>query len=383
MYDVIVVGTGPAGATAARHTAKAGLKTLLLEKDRLPRIKTCGGGVSIQTVSNLGIDIPDSLIERRCFGVRVRYGDISLESEADECLVLMISRDRFDKYLTECAVDSGAQLMENVRVRSVDVRDDRVVVETTEGSFESNVVIGADGVHSVCAKNVRQDFDPEYLGFLLEAEIPVSNEFVDNYILDKCELHFGAVKSGYGWVFPKEEHLSVGIGSIGKGAEDPMVVYNNFIDKLGLDHVKPRGCFLPAGGLKRRTYADRILLAGDAAGYVDSFLGEGIAYAVRSGNLASEAVIEAHQNNDFSQQFFSSYQRKCEDDFGNNLKYSLIFARLFHRYPNVSARVLATNKPALDRFLHLVTGRFGYMDFMKWVTPRLPFYALKFFLGKH
>ncbi|MBP2030815.1 flavin-dependent dehydrogenase [Methanohalophilus levihalophilus] len=105
MYDVIVVGAGPAGATAARKTAKAGLKTLLLEKSRLPRVKVCGGGVSMQTVSNLGICIPESLIERKCFGARVRYKNMCLESEANECLALMVSREKFDSYLTMCAVE--------------------------------------------------------------------------------------------------------------------------------------------------------------------------------------------------------------------------------------------------------------------------------------
>ncbi|MBP2030816.1 flavin-dependent dehydrogenase [Methanohalophilus levihalophilus] len=267
--------------------------------------------------------------------------------------------------------------MENAHVRSVDVQKGYAVVETAEGSFKSNVVIGADGVHSSCAKNVRQNFSKEQLAFLLEAEIHASNEFVDDYISNKCEFHFGDVKNGYGWVFPKEEHLSVGIGGISSSVSDPMGIFYNFVDKLGFDHVKPRGHFLPIGGAKRRTCADRIMLAGDAAGYVDSFLGEGIAYAIKSGNFAAETAIEAHQNKDFSQKFLSSYQGKCDDDFGSNLKYSLIFSRLFHRYDNFSARILTTNESVLNKFLYISTGRFGYLSFMMWVAPRLPYYALK------
>ena len=251
MYDVIVVGAGPAGTTAARCTASAGLKTLLLEKERFPRVKVCGGGLPVRVLPHIGIDIPDSLIERKCSGVRVRYRDICIESGGGDDLILMISREKFDHYLACCAVDAGVELMENMNVRSLDVQDDHVVVKSTEGSFKSSMVIGADGVQSVCARDVRPDFVPDNLGFLLEAEIPYSNEFVDSYILNKCEFHFGDVRNGYGWVFPKDGHLSVGIGAIGSSLTDPLNTYDNFIGKLGLDHARPRGHFLPAGGVQR------------------------------------------------------------------------------------------------------------------------------------
>lgn len=381
MYDVIVVGAGPAGSTAARYAAKAGLNTLLLEKEKLPRIKVCGGGLSMQAVSHLDLDIPEELIEKRCFGVKVRYGDISIESESDDCLALMLSRDKFDNYLAECAVASGAELMENVSVKSVALNDDHVLVETTAGIFMSNSLIGADGVHSVCAKAVRPDFNSDDLGFLLEAEIPVSDDFIDDYVSNKCEFHFGDVRNGYGWVFPKAGHLSVGIGGIGSVVTEPMAIYAHYIEKLGFNHVKPRGCFLPIGGMKRKTYSDRILLAGDAAGYVDAFLGEGMLYAIRSGTIAAEVVVDAHEKNVFSENFLLSYQTRCENDFGSNLKYSLIFSKLFHKYPNLSAKLLASNEPLVNKFIHLPTGKLGYLAFMKWLAPRLPYYALKSSMG--
>ena len=112
-------------------------------------------------------------------------------------------------------------------------------------------------------------------------------------------------------------------------------------------------------------------------------MGEGIDYALRSGKFAGETAIFAHENKDFSQDLLSTYQRKCEDDFGSNLKYSLIFSSLFHRYPDMSARLMATNAPVLDKFVHLTTGELDYLSFMKWLIPRLPYYALKSFFGKY
>ena len=384
MYDVIIIGTGPAGSTAARHVAAAGLNTLLIEKDTLPRVKTCGGAVSEYALSNLDIEIPDYIIERECFGARIRYGTCSLELEAQEMLSVLISRDKFDHHLTKLAVDAGAYLMEGVRVKSVQTDRDFAVVETTAGTFRSKVVIGADGVNSVCAKNVRPSFTKQETGFALEAEIPASNEQIDDYILNKVEFHFGVIPKGYGWVFPKDGHFSVGIGGISQEFSKPMDVYRDFVKGLGFDceNLKPMGHFLPIGGLNRKTYANRILLVGDAAGFVDAFLGEGIAYAIVSGNLAAETVIEAHQKDDFSQDSLALYQKRCMDSFLPNLKYSRIFLDLFYRFPNLSSRILVNNKSVLNKFIHLATGRWDYLSFMKWIAPRLPFYLIKDVIGR-
>ena len=382
MYDAIIIGTGPAGATAARHVATAGLNTLLIEKDTLPRVKTCGGAVSEYALSNLGIDIPESLIERECFGARIRYGSCSLESEIRERLSVMVSRDRFDNHLTKLAVDAGAELMEGVHVQSVQTDNDCAVVETTAGTFRSKIVIGADGVNSVCAKNVRPSFTSQETAFALEAEIPASNERIDEYVLNKVEFYFGNVPNGYGWVFPKDGHFSVGIGSIGGAISKPMDAYRVFLKDIGFDYVKPRGYFLPIGGLDRKIYGNRMLLVGDAAGFVDAFLGEGIAYAIVSGNLAAQTVIDACQKDDLSEASLASYQKKCMDSFLQNLKYSYIFSKIFYRFPNLSSRIMVNNESMLNKFIHLATGRLGYLSFMKWIALRLPYFLIKDTIGR-
>lgn len=375
MYDAIIIGTGPAGSTAARCIAAAGLDTLIVEKETLPRVKICGGALSEHALSNLGIRLPYSLIERECFGARIKYGTSSIESETRERLSVMVSRDRFDYHLTMLAIDAGAELMEKVRVRSVHTDGDCAVVETTKGIFRSKVVIGADGVNSVCAKNVRPSFTSQEINFALEAEIPASNERIDEYILNKGEFHFGVVPREYGWVFPKDGHFSVGIATNIMDFSRPMDAYRTFIKGLGFDYIKPSGHFLPIGGIDRKTYANRILLVGDAAGFVDAFLGEGMAYAIASGNLAAETVIDACQNDDFSQGSLSSYHKRCMDSFLPNLKYSYVFSKIFYRYPDLSFRILVNNEPVLNKFIHLATGSLGYLSFMKWIATHLPYYA--------
>ena len=377
IYDAIIIGTGPAGATVARHVAAAGLNTLFIEKDTLPRVKTCGGAVSEHALSNLDIEIPDSIIERECFGARIKYGAHRLESETHERLSIMVSRDRFDHHLTDLAIDAGAKLVEGVRVMSVQIDNGCVIVETTAGIFRSKIVVGADGVNSVCAKNVRPFFKKQNTSFALEAEIPASNGQIDGYIFNKGEFHFGVVTKGYGWVFPKDGHFSVGIGGMSLDFSRSMDAYRDLVKGLGFDYVKPRGHFVPMGGLDRKIYANRTLLVGDAAGFVDAFLGEGIAYAIISGKLAAETAIDAYQKDDYSDASLASYHKRCMDSFLPNLRYSYAFSKLFYRFPNLSSRILVKNETVLNKFIHLATGRMGYLSFMKWIAPRLPYYVIK------
>lgn len=117
-----MVGAGPEGATTAKYIAEAGLDTLIIEKDNLPRDKTCAGGVSSQALKSLEYDILKNLIKRQCFGARVRYNEHVLESRSEKIIASMISRNEFDNYLIAKAFGSGASLLQNNRVKSVDIK---------------------------------------------------------------------------------------------------------------------------------------------------------------------------------------------------------------------------------------------------------------------
>src|SRR3989304_3750670 len=145
MYDLIVVGAGPAGASAARTAAQHGLKTLLIEKDQVPRNKLCGGGVTPKVLAKLDFKLPDELIECKAKATRMHVGESQYHFEADRTIVYMTSRSKFDAFLADKAVEAGAELRAPNPVYRIQITKSHVEVKTPNGSFSSKILIGADG----------------------------------------------------------------------------------------------------------------------------------------------------------------------------------------------------------------------------------------------
>ncbi|MFP4655051.1 MAG: geranylgeranyl reductase family protein [Methanohalobium sp.] len=376
MYDVVVVGAGPAGTTAAKHIAEKGLDTLIIEKSKLPREKPCAGLVSQHALDNLDFKIPEYLIKRRCYGTRVIYKNHVLESKLAVPIGIQVSRSEFDYYLAQQATKSGAKIIQNTPVKSVHTKNDHVAIYTKDELFNSRIVIGADGVNSVCAKKASSDSKPRKNAFSLVSNLPAPIEHINNKYIDITEVDFGRAKNGYFWVFPKDNYLSVGMGIFGNPSEfEPLTSYYDYIKDQSFEYAKPHGHSIPIGGYKRNIQSNRILLVGDAAGFVDAFLGEGIPYAIMSGKIAANIVINAFEDNDFSNSKLSSYSIECEKVFGDNLKYSLIFSRLFYRFPGIFAKMLTNREEMLYNALLVVKGESSYKRFLRWLIPRFPYYT--------
>src|SRR3954462_11560539 len=201
-YDAIVVGAGPAGSTCAYRLSSAGASVLLLDKARFPRDKPCGGGVTIRALEQLpfGIDpVVEGVVDRFELRLRPRRG---FSRTAPKPLALMTQRRRLDAYLVEQAVAAGAELREGVRV--TDVREDGV------GDDSARVLIGAAGATGVTARSLGLRTDREH-GVALEGNL--ANEHVDaERYAHRLVLEFGTVPGGYGWVFPKGDHVNLGVG---------------------------------------------------------------------------------------------------------------------------------------------------------------------------
>ena len=377
-YDVIIIGAGPSGAIASKTCAEKGLRTLLLEKEGLPRFKLCGGAVSMSALSHVDFGIERDLIEREGYGERVHFKNRQIEVRRKSRMAILVSRDKFDAFLVSKAVDAGVELHEVEKARSLNQKQSTIVVETNKGEYNAKVVIGADGVNSIVSRYVREAYKPEELGLCIAAEIPASNAEVDEYIENAVDIHYGIAKLGYGWVFPKEKHFSVGVGGNLSSMKNSRNIFMTFLKNLGFStDVVTHAHLIPSGGYEREVCSDRIILVGDAAGFVDPFYGEGIKYAFISGKLAAERVAESYENGDFSKSALDSYKTLCRTMFGENLKYSLRLTRLMNKYPNIFFRLLSSDKKVLDKGLEVSAERMEYKEYLRWLLPRVPYFMLK------
>jgi len=294
-YDAIIIGAGPSGASAAYDLAKAGARTLLIEKQKLPRHKTCGGGVTYKVAQCLPFDITPT-VERTINTVVFSYKMAApVELHSDKPLVYMTRRSVFDNYLTEQAVHVGAQLMDDTKVESIEVTDDTATVRTNGGTFTADWLLGADGATGTVARTLGLMQDVERMPGV-ESEVEVQADVAD-YWRNKMALDLGSLRASYGWIFPKDDHLNVGVGILIPTSTNTKQLRRYEIEHLtrrlsNPKHIRNRfGYILPVRRPGSSIHKGCAMLIGDAAGLVEAFTGEGIYWAVRSGQIAAETIV--------------------------------------------------------------------------------------------
>ncbi|MGB9939656.1 geranylgeranyl reductase family protein [Methanosarcina sp.] len=367
MYDLIIVGGGPSGASAGRAAGKRGLLTLLIEKEHFPRYKPCGGALSSYGLSCLDFKLPENIIERNIPKIRVHFRGSFVEGIKEPDLALLISRKVFDNFLLEKAREAGIEVHTGEKVLDCIEKDDYVEVRTTDNTHLGRFVLIAEGSGGTLKHKVRsRDKRTEY-GLGLVSEIPDEDGAIRNRPPDAINIHFGIAQGGYGWVFPHAGYYSAGIVGTTQHLEHPKKVLLDFLQKNGLSGEFPvHSHIIPTGGIKRKTINSRLLLSGDAAGFVDAFSGEGISYAIRSGQLAAEAVADIVMYS-LKLSSLKTYESSCRQEFGNYLAGSLKMEKIMHRFPETSFKLAVNNREILDKYLdEVITGR-NYKTYIRWL----------------
>ncbi len=382
-YDIIIVGGGPAGTSAALYAHKMGLKTIILDKNTFPRDKICGdalSGKSVKYMRELGVldQVPNlngSTIRRITFGSPShKQFDIHLnnpQNKGDIKEGYVIPREIYDNFLFEKAKEV-TEIIENFNVNDLIYENNKIIGISGKHKKEVHeiyapLILGCDGAKSTIARK---------LGFHTEDQENTAIAIRCYYegvkgLTDQIELHFvDEVLPGYFWLFPAGDNIAnIGLGLSKKFAKKDERKLSQILDEVTASPYfkdrfsdakkleKPKGWSLPLGRIQRPSYGDGFMLLGDAAGLIDPFTGEGIGNAMASAKFAVEVASEAKKNNDYSKDVLSKYHKLVWDELGSELRTSTKLQNLsnYRTLLNIVINKASRNKDIQDIISGMLT----------------------------
>lgn len=291
MFDVAIIGAGPAGSSAAYDLAEAGLEVLVIDKNEFPRVKPCAGGVTPKAFKAFRYDITP-VVKNICRQVKItRNNGSSFYISHEKPLCYMTDRSDLDFFSLKKSIEKGVCFKTINRIKSINEYDSHVEINSGYSIYRANYLIGADGANSIVRRLFLKSL-PVYKCFGVEADVKVPD-----WHKFSMEFDFSNQLKGYYWIFPKKDSLNIGIYSPGikiNQARKRLLKYAAL--RTGQHHINGfRGYPIPVTGTGNKSFfcKGRVFLAGDAAGTAEPLLGEGIYFAVKSGQLAAGAILDS------------------------------------------------------------------------------------------
>ncbi|MGF1533162.1 MAG: geranylgeranyl reductase family protein [Bernardetiaceae bacterium] len=379
-YDLIVVGSGVSGSMTAYRAAQAGLRVAILEKETLPRYKTCGGGLTYQARQLLP-DLPPEVLEYEGYEVDLHFiqQDRTYRVRREQPVVSMAMRANLDQFIAQQAQNAGAILHDQTRFEGATPTGKGWNVQTSQGKISTQYIIAADGANSLVAKQLGWKKETRLMARATEYEVYVSPE-EQARLSERTRIDFEGIPAGYAWVFPKRDHLSIGLGMfMGTRKTQKENLHQRtaeYMDWLGIRsprEVARHAAQIPVSPRTDGFARQGVFLVGDAAGLADPITAEGISNALLSGRWAVEAILAAEGE---STQAEALYHQQLEQKLLPSLNKGRKLAWVMYQKPKWRNWLFEQQGQRLaENFTDLMMGRRGYPD-AKAVLQRI---AQKFF----
>jgi geranylgeranyl reductase family protein len=365
MVDCIVVGAGPAGASAAYHLAKRGRSVLLLEKASLPRYKPCSGGVSPAIAQWFDFDFAPA-IALKVETIRYTW---KLEDPVTARLstpepMWIVHRDVFDHFLVQQAQAQGAELRDTTEVTGIAFKSDHWQVNTGNETLTGRYLIAADGAKGAMRKWLGFKPAKHRLGASLEVNVP-------NADVSNAHFEFGMVKNGCIWNFPKPNGYSIGIATF-RGGEPGNLDHSltDFAAQSGINLSDSQQFVHPIclWDGNQKLHAQNALLAGETAGIVDPLMAEGIRPAILTGVKSAAAIDQALAGD---RNALETYTQTINDEWGADMVWAQRLAGLFYRIPHTGYKLGIKRPAATDRIGQILCGELRYADIATFAIKKL------------
>lgn len=372
MYDLVIIGGGPAGSTCARKASIAGLNTAIVDRETHPREKTCGGAASPRVERELGFSI-DAIAERKFYSASIRgfeMGNVELNLQKTNGYI--VRRSRFDSYLLERAREAGADVFEDSKAVACEQLRKGIRVLCQGDSFKARLIAGADGFESMVARSMkmRKCWQPDEVAIGFVTNVPLEEAIIEDISYKDSngqlglEIYLGAINWGYGWLFPRRDEVNIGLGCRSDKAKNLRAQWEAFLQKLkknkraALEKSNHKGFRLPFYTRSAKLVSRRTMLLGDAAGLASPITGEGIYYAIRSGTIAAEVAKETVDMKQAAHVI--SYENRISEELGKELEVQRFIAKtLFQSGERISRliRLLSEDKVLRGYAEQIVLGK--------------------------